>query len=130
MASAVRIGASSHEDSRDIFAKVKSMINDMIAKLEKEAQEAATKKAYCDKEMSETKAKKDDKSGTVQKLTTKIDADTAASAQVKEEVTATQSQLAMLASEQAELDKIRAEEAALYALEKVELEKGLAGLRQ
>merc|ERR1719443_1903687 len=83
MASAVRIGASSHED---VFAKLKTMINAMIAKLEKEAAEDATKKAYCDKEMSETKAKKDDESATVQKLTTKIDADSAASAKVKEEV--------------------------------------------
>eukprot|EP00747_Dinoflagellata_sp_TGD_P159488 gnl/TRDRNA2_/TRDRNA2_177898_c0_seq1.p1 gnl/TRDRNA2_/TRDRNA2_177898_c0~~gnl/TRDRNA2_/TRDRNA2_177898_c0_seq1.p1 ORF type:complete len:701 (-),score=242.16 gnl/TRDRNA2_/TRDRNA2_177898_c0_seq1:124-2130(-) len=125
MASAVRLGAS----SQDVFAKLKTMIDGMIAKLEKEAQEEATKKAYCDKEMSETKAKKDDKSAGVQKLTTKIDADSASSTKVKEEVASTQSQLAQLASEQAELDKIRAEEAALYELSKAEQEKGLAGIR-
>jgi hypothetical protein len=32
----------------DVFAKVKGLINDMIAKLEKEAEAEATEKAYCD----------------------------------------------------------------------------------
>merc|ERR1719379_1792079 len=63
----------------DPFGKIKGM----IAKLEKQAQEEASKKAYCDKEMSETKAKKDDKSTDVKKLTTKIDSAAAASAKLK-----------------------------------------------
>merc|ERR1719393_321010 len=42
----------------DVFAKVKGLISDMIAKLEKEAEAEATEKAYCDEEMSKTEAKK------------------------------------------------------------------------
>merc|ERR1719197_1378462 len=48
-------GAAGHDD---VFAKVKGLISDMIAKLEKEAEAEATEKAYCDEEMSKTEAKK------------------------------------------------------------------------
>merc|ERR550532_1678258 len=47
MASVVRF---SNEAGDDPFAKVKGLISDMIAKLEKEADADATHKAYCDKE--------------------------------------------------------------------------------
>merc|ERR1719502_1982887 len=65
--SAIRLGSSSGEDP---FAKIKELITDMLAKLEKEAAEDATQKAFCDKEMKETKAKKDDKTAEVEKLST------------------------------------------------------------
>merc|ERR1719446_1374996 len=42
----------------DVFTKIKGLINDMIAKLEKEAEEDAAEKAYCDEEMAKTEAKK------------------------------------------------------------------------
>merc|ERR1719272_606201 len=55
ISAAVRYGGSAGEDP---FAKVKSLVGDMINKLEKEAGSEATEKAYCDEEMSKTKAKK------------------------------------------------------------------------
>merc|ERR1719329_1772625 len=68
--SAIRLGNSAGDDP---FAKVKQLITDMLAKLTKEAEEAATQKAFCDKEMAETKAKCDDKTAEVEKLSTRVE---------------------------------------------------------
>merc|ERR1719364_577402 len=59
--------------SADVFAKVKGLITDMIAKLQKEAEEDAAEKAYCDEEMSKTEAKKGELDDELAKLSTKID---------------------------------------------------------
>merc|ERR1719291_1164160 len=114
----------------DPFVKVKSMITDLISKLEKEAEEEATEKAYCDEQMGKTGAKKDELDNAVAKLTAKIDKAAAASAQLKEEVKTTQSDLAKLAKTQAEMDKVRAEEKAAFTETKTDLEMGLTGVRK
>merc|ERR1719269_441629 len=64
--------------SADPFAKVKGMIQEMIEKLVEEAQKEASHKAFCDKEMSETKAKRDDKQTELDDLNTKNDKATGA----------------------------------------------------
>jgi len=120
---------SSAMDSKDSFAKIKGLISEMIARLEKEAGADATKKAYCDKELSETSAKKDEKSNEIAKLSTRIDRMVARSAQLKEEVAVIQNQLAELAKSQASMDKLRGEEKAAFAASKAELEKGITGLK-
>merc|ERR1719456_867811 len=61
-----RYGTRAGEDP---FAKVKGLIKDMIAKLLKEAEAEASQKAFCDKEMSETKTKKADLTDEIEKLT-------------------------------------------------------------
>merc|ERR1719324_1453450 len=101
----IRAGSRNGED---IFAKVKGLISDMIEKLLNEAQEDATEKAFCDKEMAETAQKKADKEAAIEKLTTKIDSMTAKSAQLKGEVAELEKELAALAKAQAEMDKLRA----------------------
>jgi len=73
-------------DRADIFGKVKGLISDMVAKLEKEAESEATEKAYCDEEMAKTEAKKGELEGVVTKLTSKIDLAAAKSAELKGEV--------------------------------------------
>merc|ERR1712008_514086 len=70
---ASRMDAAMHSGVADPFAKVKGLIADMIAKREEAADADATEKAFCDKEISETTAKKEDKSAEIAKLTTKID---------------------------------------------------------
>merc|ERR1719482_1579071 len=103
----LRLLRDTHRSTEDVFAKIKGMISDMIEKLLAEAEADATEKAYCDKEMAETEAKQTDKEDTIAKLTTKIDAQTAKSAKLKEEVAALQKELAELPKAQAEMDKVR-----------------------
>merc|ERR1719160_610306 len=114
----------------DVFAKVKGLISDMIAKLEKEAEADATEKAYCDEEMSKTEAKKGELEGVVTRLTSKIDLAAAKSAELKGEVKTLQAELATLAKEQASMDSIRAEEKAAYDKAKAELEAGIGGVQK
>lgn len=126
MSAAARMGAASGEDP---FAKVKGLIEDMIAQLLKEAEEEASHKAYCDKEMTETKAKKEELTDEITALTTKIDSMSAQSAQLKEEVATLSKELADLAKSQAEMDKVREEEKAAFDKNKPEMEEGLEGIK-
>jgi len=124
--SAIRLGSSNGEDP---FAKVKELVQDMLVKLEKEAAEDATQKAFCDKEMKETKAKREDKTAEVEKLSTKVEQKEAQSTKLKGEVATLQKELAEVASTQAEMDTLRGEEKAAYEVTKPELEKAVTGIQ-
>jgi chromosome segregation ATPase len=117
-------------NGNDPFAKVKSLISDMILKLEAEANSEATEKAYCDEQIAKTEAKKSELEATVSKLTSRIDRAAAKSAGLKSEVKTLQGELAALAKQQAEMDQIRSESHAAYATAKSELTEGLAGVRK
>merc|ERR1719265_2943360 len=122
----IRYGATSGDDP---FAKIKGLIQDMTAKLMKEAQEEAAEKGYCDAEMAKTKAKKEELQDDIQKLTTKIDSDSSASERLKSEVTSLQKALAELAESWAEMDKVREETHENYLAAKKDLEQGIAGVQ-
>jgi len=113
----------------DAFGKVKGLIKDMIETLEKEAGEDASEKAYCDKELAETYAKKDAKTNEIKKLSTKIDQMTSRSAQLKSEVAALENGLSSLAKTQAEMDKVRLSEKEEYTKAKAEMEAGIKGVQ-
>merc|ERR1719188_370080 len=119
----------STEAGEDPFAKVKGLITDMITKLEAEAGADATHKAYCDKEMSATKAKHDDRTAMAEKLSTKIEQMTATSAKLKEEVAALQASLADLAKAQREMDDTRKNENDVFVKSKADMEEGLQGVQ-
>jgi len=125
MASSIRLSGG----GANIFDKVKGLINDMVDKLEAEAEKDATEKAFCDKELGESNAKKDELQGEVDKLSTKIDQDTAKSAKLKEEAAALSKALANLATSQAEMDKMRMEEKATFKNNEAETSKGLDGIK-
>merc|ERR1719387_2975223 len=59
--------------SSDPFVKIRGLIEEMIEKLLKEAQEEATQKAFCDKEMGASTKSKEEKTMTLDKLQTRID---------------------------------------------------------
>merc|ERR1719310_1497412 len=105
----------------DPFAKIKGLIQEMIEKLEEEAAKEAAHKAFCDKEMSETKAKKEDKESDLEDLTTKIDKATAEIATLEEE-------LGAIAKAQQEADKIRMEEKEAWEAAKADYESGIEGV--
>jgi chromosome segregation ATPase len=122
-----KYGAAAGEDP---FAKIKGLISDMISKLEKEAEEDQNEKAFCDEEMAKTEAKKQDLEGTVEALTSKIDQAAATSAKRKSQVKDLQARLATLVKEQAEMDRIRAEENADYTKAKEDLQLALNGVQK
>jgi len=127
MNSAMKLGAAAGNDP---FAKVEGLIKDMIATLEAEAEADATQKAYCDKELGENNAKRDDLQAEHDKLSTKIAQDKAASAKLKEEVATLQSELAAMAKARAEADKLRAEEKAAYEKNSKEMAEGIEGVKK
>jgi len=95
----------------DPFGKVRSMIEDMIAKLLQEAAEEATQKAFCDKEIGESTASKDEKQGKLDKVNSRLEKAESTIATLTEQVT-------VLSKEVADSDAALAEATALRAKEK------------
>merc|ERR550537_1180526 len=112
----------------DPFAKIKGLISEMIEKLEAEAAKEAAHKAFCDKEMSETKAKKEDKETELDDLSTKIDKATSKIAKLKEEVATLETELGEIAAAQKKATELRMEQAAAWAAAKADYEEGLEGV--
>jgi chromosome segregation ATPase len=127
MASAIRFGESNGSDPLE---KVKTLIADMISKLEEESKADLTHQGFCDKEIAETTAKKDEKMAAVTKLGTKTDSMGAKSAKLKEEVASLQKELGELTSSQAQMDKARMDEKAFFDKSKAELQAGISGVQK
>lgn len=101
--------------SMDPLGKVKGLIEEMIAKLLKEAQEEATQKAFCDEEKGKSLKSKSVKTTTLDKLTARSDKAAARKAELEETVKTLEGEIAELDAGVAEATKIRNEEAATYA---------------
>lgn len=127
MNSVIRFGGSTGGDP---FSKVKSLISDMISKIEKDTQADASHKGFCDKETSETNSKKDDKSHEISKLSTKIDSSTAKSGKLKEAISSLQGELQELASAQALMETIRSEEKSIFEKNEAEMKAGIGGIQK
>jgi len=128
-----RVAATIHmaaQSGADPFAKVRDLIEGLIAKLEQEAGADADHKKWCDKEYGDTKEKQDDLTATIGSLSTKIDKASSTSMTLKDEIKETQAALAELLKSQAEADKVRSEQNALYIETKADLEQGVSGVRK
>merc|ERR1719324_226495 len=96
--------------SSDPFVKIRGLIEDMIAKLLKEAQEEATQKAFCDKEMGASKKSQAEKSATIEKLQTRIDGAEATIAELTEAVKTLEAEISAIDKAQAEATAVRTKE--------------------
>merc|ERR1712118_495874 len=94
----------------DPFVKISGLIEDMIAKLLKEAQEEATQKAFCDEEMGKSKASEKEKTMTLDKLNSRIDKATARTAELTEAIKTLEEEVATSDAAVAEATKLRTEE--------------------
>merc|ERR550537_1110775 len=127
---ASKIGTVITYGGTGVFDKVKAMVKEQIAALEKAAEDDATEKAYCDEELAKTEAKKVELDDDIEALTAKIDQATSKSAGIKEDVAEAQESLSAISKEQVEMDTMRREQNADYKQAKADLEAGIAGVEK
>merc|ERR1719335_495460 len=94
----------------DPFVKIRGLIEDMIAKLLKEAQEEATQKAFCDAEMGKSKKSQAEKTATIDKLQARIDGATTTIAENTEAIKTLEAEVAEIDKAQSEATAIRNKE--------------------
>jgi chromosome segregation ATPase len=94
----------------DPFVKIRGLIEDMIAKLLKEAQEEATQKAFCDEEIGKSKKAQEEKTTKVDEYTSRIDSASSTIATLTEDIKELEKEVAEIDSAQATATEIRTKE--------------------
>merc|ERR550514_1936364 len=107
----------------DHFVKVRTMIKDMVAKLESDADAEASQKSWCDEAMNKAMSQRDENIG-------EVEGDTATITKAESTITKLQEEITQLTSEVAELNKGLSEATTLRASERAENEKTLADATQ
>merc|ERR1719248_109627 len=105
--------ALAYRAAEDPFGKIRGMVEDMIAKLLQEAAEEATQKAFCDTEIGESTASKEDKEGKLGKVNARLEKAGSSIATLTEEIS-------KLSKEVAENDKAMASATAQRQKEKAD----------
>merc|ERR1719333_1901188 len=108
----------------DHFVKVRTMIKDMIAKLENDASEEADQKAWCDEEMTNAMQQRDTNIGEIEGDTATITKSESTIAKLKEE------QTALLKKGLGEATTLRAGEREENAKTVADATAGLAGVKK
>jgi len=96
--------------AQDPMGNVKNLLNELIAKLEKEAKEAADLHAFCSEEKKKTSAAMEKKNMELEKLNTRVEKATTTKQEQEELVAANSDQIAEMQKSNAEATKIRNEE--------------------
>jgi len=94
----------------DPFGKIRGLVEGMISKLTKQAAEEADQKAFCDEELSESRAKSGTLNGKLDKNAARIEKAEAGKAQLTEEIQTLEAEVAEIDAGNAEATKIRQEE--------------------
>jgi chromosome segregation ATPase len=115
--------------NRDVFAKVKGLIQDMIKKLVTDAQAEASHKAFCDKETSTNEAKRNKLQAESNKLSTRLEKAQAGIAALKGQIAELNKAVADIAASQKKMDGMRENEHAEYLKAKADFEQGVTGIR-
>lgn len=98
--------------NEDPFAKVKTLIEDMINRLQKQANQEASKKAYCDEEMKKTKAKQAKLHSKIEGTDARLDRANSDLSMLAESISKLSTEAAELSSNLAEMTKTRQDDAA------------------
>jgi len=101
--------------SSDPFVKIRGLIEDMISKLVKEANEDATHEAFCDEEMGKSTKSKDEKTMKVETYQTRMDEASTTIAELNDAVKVLEAEVSEIDKAQAEAQSIRSQEHADYA---------------
>merc|ERR1711924_37378 len=96
--------------AQDPMENVKGLLTDLIAKMEKEAKEAADLHEFCKAEKKKTKAAQDKKTMETEKLETRIEKATATKAEQQELIAVNSEEIAALEKQNAEATKLRNEQ--------------------
>merc|ERR1719375_1911226 len=94
----------------DHFVKVRTMIKDMVAKLEADAAAEADQKAWCDEEMTKAMSQRDENIGAIEGDTATITKSESNIAKLQEEITSLLQEIADLKKGLSEATQLRAEE--------------------
>merc|ERR1719191_1028961 len=94
----------------DPFAKIKGLIEEMIASLLKQAEEEATQKAFCDEELGKSKVSQKDKMSKLDKFTARVDKATSGKAELEDAVKTLEAEIAEIDKATAEATAIRTKE--------------------
>jgi len=105
----------------DPFAKIRSMIEEMVAKLLQEAAEEADQKAFCDKEIGDSNASETDKSQKLDTLDARLGKLSAAQAKMTGQVVELTQEVSEIDAAMTEATKMRQQERGTFVKESKDL---------